>query len=279
MLTCPGTDVITGIDFASYGTGGGTCAGDLGINRACHALKSRDVLQLKCLGKHACTVIANAASGFDDPCPGTAKQLSARVHCGPSAPAHACATATDFSTATASCPMGAVMGPAITGNYGQPTGTCGNFKPGPFGITAKPTMNKKCQGSTTCSLFVSPATLKVADPAPGVVKTFAMDSVCENPPGIQACGMATNEGDNAIVTCPAGKIIVDIVFAEYGTPTGTCGAFNHSATCGKGDSLDRVRAECVGKSTCTVPSTYTWFGGDPCYGVYKHTYIQAACSE
>ena len=85
-LTAPPGQVITSIDFASYGTPTGTCGSF--VLSACDAASSRSVVEAACLGKTSCSMAADNTT-FGDPCPGTQKRLYVQASCGPLAtPAH-----------------------------------------------------------------------------------------------------------------------------------------------------------------------------------------------
>jgi len=78
-LSCPSTQVIRSIAFASYGAPTGACprfsAG------ACHTLSTKSRVEAACLNKTSCRVEANNGV-FGDPCSGTAKRLVITYACG-----------------------------------------------------------------------------------------------------------------------------------------------------------------------------------------------------
>src|SRR5207247_1681929 len=86
---------------------------------------------------------------------------------------------------------------------------------------------------------------------------------------------AADEGFVASLSCPMGTKVASIDFASYGTPTGMCGAYMLDA-CHAVTSLMIVQGLCLGQNSCSVSSDNGVFG-DPCYGTYKHLYIQASC--
>jgi len=87
------------------------------------------------------------------------------------------------------------------------------------------------------------------------------------------CTQAT-ENQNALITCLRG-VITSIVFASFGTPTGSCGNFAIDPSCHANDSVSIVSNYCIGKSSCSIPATVSVFG-DPCFGTVKRLYVQAA---
>jgi hypothetical protein len=71
-LTCPPGNVITSIDFASYGTPTGECgAFQYGT---CHSPTSLGVVEMACIGRTSCSVSASNAM-FGEPCLGVHKRL------------------------------------------------------------------------------------------------------------------------------------------------------------------------------------------------------------
>ncbi|AGP34824.1 hypothetical protein [Sorangium cellulosum] len=82
-LSCPAGEVITAVEFASYGTPRGVC----GSYRAtsCNAPTSKAVVERACLGQSSCTVRANNAT-FGDPCRRSTKRMYVQVACAPAAP-------------------------------------------------------------------------------------------------------------------------------------------------------------------------------------------------
>ena len=93
----------------------------------------------------------------------------------------------------------------------------------------------------------------------------------------KTCATA-QENENATLTCsgPSGTIN-GIVFASFGTPKGTCGNFS-TFNCSAAASVDKIKALCIGKHSCSIPATNVFFGGDPCLDVRKSLAVQATCS-
>lgn len=82
-----------------------------------------------------------------------------------------------------------------------------------------------------------------------------------------------NEGSNVVLTAPAGEVFIEITFASYGTPDGSCGSFTTSS-CHAANSKSIVEGYLLGKNSVTIPATNTVFG-DPCVGTVKRLYVQA----
>lgn len=75
-----------------------------------------------------------------------------------------------------------------------------------------------------------------------------------------------------------GATISGISFADYGTPTGSCGSWAVNASCSTANSLAIVEGFCLGTHSCSVPANTPTFG-DPCYGTVKELVVQATCSS
>jgi aspartate aminotransferase-like enzyme len=78
------------------------------------------------------------------------------------------------------------------------------------------------------------------------------------------------------LSCPGNALIDHVVFASYGTPTGTCGHFVQG-TCHASTSEAVVASACVGKQSCTVFVNNGEFG-DPCQGIVKQLDVEVACA-
>jgi len=85
--------------------------------------------------------------------------------------------------------------------------------------------------------------------------------------------------DPVVLTCPmANDVIKTVVFASWGKPTGTCGAFVKDPTCDLAPaSVNNVTTACVGMHTCTIVTTDTAPWGDPCSGETKTLAVQVTC--
>ena len=90
-LRCPGANTIEGIEFASYGTPAGGCAGsdpatgpsidhNFRTVDACHAGSSENIVEQLCVGKNWCDLAADNGA-FGDPCYGSAKYLAVVIQC------------------------------------------------------------------------------------------------------------------------------------------------------------------------------------------------------
>jgi hypothetical protein len=84
------------------------------------------------------------------------------------------------------------------------------------------------------------------------------------------------EDKTANITCPQGQVISKVVFASYGTPRGSCGAYVASS-CNSSASMKVVSA-CLGKASCNIAANNTSFG-DPCYGKVKSLAVDVRCAS
>jgi hypothetical protein len=95
-------------------------------------------------------------------------------------------------------------------------------------------------------------------------------------PSGDLCATA-DEGYALSLTCPGTGVVSAIVFASYGTPTGTCGDFVAS-TCDATTSVAALEDACLGNNSCAVSASNDVFT-DPCVGTYKRLYVEATCSN
>jgi len=100
------------------------------------------------------------------------------------------------------------------------------------------------------------------------------------------CGEATEKDDQGQplhLDCGANSTISAILFASYGTPTGTCAdasALAIDPACNAPASVSVATSACVGNQQCTLYANDTQFGGsDPCHGTQKHLAVSAACTN
>ncbi|KAF3970309.1 hypothetical protein CMV_005977 [Castanea mollissima] len=77
--------------------------------------------------------------------------------------------------------------------------------------------------------------------------------------------------------CAPGQSISAINFASFGTPSGTCGSFQHG-TCHAPSSHAVLEKECIGQQECLVPISNSSFGADPCPNVTKKFSVEAVCA-
>lgn len=84
------------------------------------------------------------------------------------------------------------------------------------------------------------------------------------------------------LACASGGTFEHVVFASFGTPTGTCGSFK-KGTCDASNTTAWVESLCVGKSSCTIPEDPTVRNtnsplvqalGDPCHNIEKQLAVQ-----
>ena len=79
-----------------------------------------------------------------------------------------------------------------------------------------------------------------------------------------------------------GNAISEVLFASYGTPTGSCaapGTLAVDASCHANSSRAVLEKACVGKANCSVPATLATFGNDPCEGTNKKLAVRIRCAD
>ena len=77
-----------------------------------------------------------------------------------------------------------------------------------------------------------------------------------------------NEGSELTLTAPSGNKFTEVLFASYGTPTGSNGLYRTSS-CNSESSIQEVEAVFIGKNSATISADNGVFG-DPCGGTYKY---------
>lgn len=104
---------------------------------------------------------------------------------------------------------------------------------------------------------------------------WAFHSIPAANPGT-TCAQDVNEGSSAVISC-APSTIVNVTFASFGTPAGSCGGGFTDGTCNALNSTAVVAAACLGRQSCSVFSSTVTFG-DPCLGTRKHLDVNVTCS-
>lgn len=80
--------------------------------------------------------------------------------------------------------------------------------------------------------------------------------------------------------CPAGadgSPIHGVLFASFGTPSGSCPGHLTKGSCDANTTMGIVTKACVGQTTCTIQATDGEFG-DPCYDVVKALGVEVKCA-
>jgi hypothetical protein len=112
---------------------------------------------------------------------------------------------------------------------------------------------------------------QIAPGAQVMTTTVSSNPVC----GV--VGSSSGVSDMTLSCSAPGARIVGIDFADYGMPTGSCGAYAHNATCTSPEAASLVEAVCVGQSSCTVsPESMS---GLACGSSSMSLVVQARCSE
>ena len=93
------------------------------------------------------------------------------------------------------------------------------------------------------------------------------------------CGVADEHKEAPEIMCANDGVITSVVFASYGTATGTatvCSSYV-AGSCHATHSKTIVEKDCVGKNKCTLSAANSIFG-DPCRGTLKRLLVQYKCS-
>jgi hypothetical protein len=77
-----------------------------------------------------------------------------------------------------------------------------------------------------------------------------------------------NEGSNLTLSAPNGNVFTEVLFASYGTPTGSNGLYRTSQ-CHSVSSVQEISNIFIGQSSGTISADNGVFG-DPCGGTYKY---------
>ena len=276
IINCPRDSIVSSIDFASYGTPSGYCGAF--FKGWCDSSNSMREVRGACLNKESCTVSA-VNSVFGEPCQGTLKHLKIQAACNLySLPLRVCDDADWNTVATINCPKDTIVRSIDFASYGTATGSCGDFYKNPNCDSSNSMLvvSDACLNKATCR--VSAVNSVFGEPCKGIVKRLKIQATCDRYSlPLRVCAKA-DYNNVAQINCPSGTFVRNIVFASYGTPGGTCGAFTISyyIGCHCSYSMRMVENACLNKETCRVAASTKNFG-DPCRGTDKYLYIQATC--
>ena len=92
----------------------------------------------------------------------------------------------------------------------------------------------------------------------------------------QSCSVVA-EGARATLDCGSSRI-ERVLFASYGTPSGSCPDLSVNASCHAQSSLAVVAKNCLNKTQCTVDASNEAFGGDPCHLTAKRLAVAVQCA-
>jgi len=93
------------------------------------------------------------------------------------------------------------------------------------------------------------------------------------PPTSAVCGVAP-EYTNLTLAAVPGTLFNKVVFASFGSPTGSCGSFSINPACNFQNSTAVVTKKCIGRKSCTILAMNYVFGKDPCRGTVKSLAVQ-----
>ena len=199
-------------------------------------------------------------------------------------PSPVCNVVPEHSPLTVSCATGQISN-VLFASYGTPSGSCAT------GFQVNQTCNaasalayvtSHCVGAQTCTITADNTVF--TDPCYGTLKKLAIKVECGFVPTTTTPAPTTPsptctyvaESRVASLTCGSG-IISEILYASYGTPTGSCSTGFTTSTCSAAKSAALVAAQCVGKSSCSITASNAVFT-DPCTGTLKALAIQVACN-
>jgi hypothetical protein len=198
-----------------------------------------------------------------------------------------------------SCATGTFSGVDFAG-YGDVTGSCTtSFGMGscasPNALTAVRVLcvgKPACQVPTTSDFFAgdpcpyrsksvgvllrgcSPS----APPSPSAEPSAAPNSlVC----GAVDAGLGDGGGETPramTLACPKG--FTGVAYASFGALNGSCNdgyAPTNGTSCVSPVAFVAVRTLCLGATSCVIPATNEFFGGDPCKGVRKTLAVSLSC--
>lgn len=97
------------------------------------------------------------------------------------------------------------------------------------------------------------------------VTTYFKDSRCAS----------ALEGGVVSLKCSQGTIISEVLFASYGTPTGTCGNFA-VGSCDQAHARDVIQDLCIGENSCQISASSHLFG-EPCPVITKNLRVEVKC--
>ena len=199
-------------------------------------------------------------------------------------PSPTCNVVPEHASITMSCAAGQISN-VLFASYGTPSGTCATgFKVNQTCNAASTVayVTKQCVGAQTCT--ISAENNVFTDPCYGTFKALAIQVECGFVPTTTTQAPTTPsptctlvpENHAASITCGSGTIS-QILYASYGTPTGSCSTGFTTSTCNAAKTAAIVAAQCVGKSSCSVTASNSVFT-DPCVGTLKALAIQVACN-
>lgn len=186
-LRCPDNEVITGVEFASFGAPSGSCESTLQQNSTCHSPLSIHVVKELCVGRQEC-FIGSFLRVFGEPCINVVKKLSVKVSCGPSATIPTTQYTTTGQTIeedgefTNACTFPKIAAKILFASWGTPTGN----DPGPYQMGAchqdvRDYVGIQCLTASTCYVSANNDGFN-NDPCQNVAKRLKIQLQCMDPP-------------------------------------------------------------------------------------------------
>lgn len=186
-----------------------------------------------------------------------------------------CGRVTERGILTLTAPVGMVFTGVTFASYGTPKGSNGNYSLGGCHSThSQSVVESYLLGKNTASI---PATNEVfGDPCVGTTKCLAVCAVYAAPvaaPVAKVISGQVAEHETLTLTAPAGMVFTGVIFASYGTPTGSNGSYSLGG-CHSLKSQSVVESYLLGKNTASIPATNEVFG-DPCVDTFKSLAVRA----
>jgi hypothetical protein len=107
---------------------------------------------------------------------------------------------------------------------------------------------------------------------------LSLDAGWPNSYGVTYVCATAEENQTLSITAPSGYKFTEVIFASYGTPNGTCGNFSINNSCHAATSVTVVEGYLLGATGTVTISVSNAIFGDPCPGIGKRLYVQAAIS-
>lgn len=87
------------------------------------------------------------------------------------------------------------------------------------------------------------------------------------------------EGQSLVLRCnQRGSTITSFLFVSYGRPSMSASGDFYKGWCHAPETRSRVEVRCLGRESCAIPATNTFFGGDPCFQERKALAANVTCT-
>lgn len=184
-----------------------------------------------------------------------------------------CDVAGESDQLALSCKEG-VISKVVFASFGTPEGGCdAGFSQGSCHAgNSQQAVESLCLGQTGCTVSATNDAFG-GDPCENTAKKLAVQVECAVP-AEKTCDVAAEDAPVSL-TCSSGSIS-KVVFASFGTPSGSCDAGLSQGECHAEKSQQLLEQQCLGKAACRVDASNDVFG-DPCYQTVKQLTVQVEC--